>query len=696
MIKVISIRKPKQLTLVLVFLTWLVASDAIRVGEDLLSCEATSGIASGYRCNEETGSQGQCNTFAVLISNSYYSSLSNLSTYLGIDRFVIAEANGFSSDTDFLPSDQPFLIPIECKCGGTFFEAKLDKITTKGESFYHIAESLEGLTTCKAIREKNPSISPWNLAEKAHLIVPLRCACPSSVDISHKATTKILITYPIQAGDTIANIANKFNATQESIILSSNRTGADFKPNNILPFSTVLIPLEGKPVLGSLAKPLHPSTGLPYTGIPTTHGHKRRPEMWKTGIYIVLSGVAFAVSSAIAAAFLIIQWRKKKTVDFCKTQDLEMQQLSLSVRTISDKKVSFEGSQDALDGQILDTTPHKMMVETYTIEQLKKATEDFSSANLIEGSVFHGRLDGKNLAIKQTQGHLISKIDMGLFYDAIHHHPNIIRFYGTCVPDDDTESYMILEYAKNGSLKDWLHGGLAMKSHFIASCYCFLTWNQRLKICLDIATALQFMHHIMSPGYVHRNIKSRNIFLDEEFNAKVGNFGMARCVEDEAASEDQDCHSTSQLASWSRGYLAPEYLHHGVISPGLDIFAYGVVLLEILSGRTAITWANEKGEKNVRLSEKIKVILEAEKGDELRQWMDNAIGDKYSVDTAIMLANLARACVEDDPSLRPNAGEVVERLSRVVEDLPEGSDQFIISESSCKPLVMAASNNNDI
>lgn len=419
--------------------------------------------------------------------------------------------------------------------------------------------------------------------------------------------------------------------------------------------------------------------------------------MWEIGVYIALSGAAFGLSIAIVVVFFAIQyWSRKKQQSSCKSVDLELQQLSLSVRTTSEKKVSFEGSRlDPLDGHVIATTPRKMALETYSIEDLHKATDDFNSSNLIEGSVFHGRLNGKNLAIKCMKADAVSKVNFGLFHDAVHFHPNIIRLVGTCLAAEGTspDSFLVFEYAKNGSLKDWLHGGLAMKSHFIASCYCFLTWSQRLRICLDVATALQYMHQIMSPTYVHRNIKSRNIFLDEEFNAKIGNFGTAECTENDSG-QDQEESCSSYPASWSKGYLAPEFLQENVIDPSIDIFAYGVVLLEVLSGQPAISRGNEKGEGNVWLSEKIKLILQSDNAEKLWGWMDSVLGENYSFDAAVTLANLARACVEDDPSLRPNAGEIVEKLSRLVEELPGG--EFAVCESSCKPLVVKPDDANNM
>lgn len=640
------------------------------LAQNLLSCDSNSpSAASGYFCN---GFPKKCDTFVILRTNPYYWSLSNLSSYLGINRVILAQANGFSADTQFLPQNRPLLIPVECQCNGDNFQAVVTKTAVEGESFYGIAESLEGLTTCKSIREKNPRVSPWNLKDKIQILVPLRCACPNLSELNWKI--KFLISYPVSGGDTISNLALKFNITPDSIISANSESLGSFKPQRPLPVSTtLLIPLKEKPVLGS-------DWGS-HTGTPKPR--KKRSRMRKKiGIYVAVSVVVFGIGIAIAAVFAVVQLKKRKQNKEIprKMADLELQNLSLSVQTTSQKKVSFDQvSQGSLDGQIIDIKPCRTSVKRYTIEELRKATQDFNPSYHIDKSVFHGRLSGENFAVKRVKAETLSKIELGLFHDAIHHHPNIIRLMGTC-STDGPDSYLVFEYAKNGSLKDWLHGGLAMKSQFIASCYCFLNWKQRLRICLDVATALQYMHQIMIPSYVHKNIKSKNIFLDEDFNAKVGNFGIPTSSEDE--NEEQPF--------WNKGYLAPEFLQQGSISPGVDIFAYGVVLLEVLSGEKPITRRDGEGEEDVLLSEKIESILQTENAKELRGWLDTSLGENYSFDEAVTLANLARACVESDPSSRPSAGEIVEKLSKLVEALPEGEEFSSFCESSCKPLVKAA------
>ncbi|XP_021823086.1 protein LYK2-like [Prunus avium] len=425
----------------LLFISLLVFAVLGHKSQNLLSCETTSPDASGYHCTS-AGTNGsslenQCRTFAILRTNSYYSSLFNLSAYLGINRFVIAEANGFSADTEFLPKDEPLLIPIDCKCSsnGGLFHAELTKTTIKGESFYGIAKALEGLTTCKAIREKNRGVSPWALADKLQLLIPLRCACPSS-----SSQSRLLLSYPVSEGSWVT--------------------------------------------LGPLAKPREPNLRFPATSIPAISPHKKKPKMHKIGLYVALSGVIIGSSIAIAAAFLLIQLKKKKQGS-PKGGDVELQQLSLSVRTTSDKKVSFEGSQETLDGQIIDTTtPRKVLVETYSIEELRRATT-FAS------------LGRRPVSLK--------------FNTSVNHSPP----------------------------------------------------------------------------------------------------------------------------------------------------------------------------------------LKSDNADELREWMDSGLGENYSFDAAVMLSNLARACVDEDPCLRPSAGEIVEKLSRLVEEsLSQEGENILISESSCKPLVKAAVKTN--
>ncbi|KAM7468910.1 hypothetical protein LguiA_007093 [Lonicera macranthoides] len=498
---------------------FFIFSIASSLGESFPSCETNSSDSFGYHCYE-SGPNNQCNTFSLLSTNSY---------------FLLAEANGFNANKEYLPFDQPLLIPIDCKCKNGVFGVELMKTTAKGESFNGIVDT----------------------------------------------EVKLLLSYPVSESDMVSNLVVKFNTTPEGIVFANNNSALGFKADSLVPCSTILIPLRGKPLFGSLEKPSEPRLGYPAV----VRKHKRKSKkMWKIGLYIALSGVALGISIAIRVAFILMHWKKRKMEYITNTtKDIELQQLSLSIIMTSEKKVSFEDLQDPYEAQIIKTTPRKVVVEAFTLEELRKATKEFSSRNLIEDSVFHGQLNGKNIAMKCTKTETVSKVEFGLFHDSIDHHPNIIRLLGD---------------------------------------------------------------------------------LDG----------------------DQPCSSHS--GHWAKGYLAPEYLHHGVIASSIDIFSYGVILLEVLSGQLPISRNREKGKGSVWLSKKIKFDIQTDNVEELREWMDNALGENYSFDAAITIANIARACVEDDPSLRPNAGEIVEKLSRLVEELPEGEQFTSVKALACHFLLL--------
>lgn len=369
--------------------------------------------------------------------------------------------------------------------------------------------------------------------------------------------------------------------------------------------------------------------------------------MWMIADYIALGAVGILfITAIISTIFFLMNRKKMKRQHSIKNEvDSELQRLSLSFRTATDNKVSFDGSHYNFDDPMIDAAaPHNNLVQNYTFAELQKATNNFSSSHLIEGSVYHARLNGEDVAVKRVPTEGISRIEFHLSYQRIGRHPNMIRVLGTSATDG-SDSFVVLEYASNGSLKDWIHGGLAMKNQFIASCNRFLNWKQRLKICLDVANALQFLH--CSINLCHVRLSMRNIFLDEEFNAKVGCLGLTLSLE----------HKNEE------GYLAPEYVRESVVSPSVDVFAFGVVVLEVLSGRAALKSDGK------RLSDEINIVLRSENAEELREWMDCTLGESYSFDGVVKVVNLARSCVEDDAVARPRAGEIAAKLLNLVEEL---------------------------
>ncbi|EOA30032.1 hypothetical protein CARUB_v10013136mg [Capsella rubella] len=614
----------------------------------------------------------KCHTFAILRADS---SLSNLSYHLGLDSSVDAD--------EFVPQGQLLLIPIDCRCNGRFYEAHLIKTCVKGDTFRSVSQSLQGLTTCLSIIEKNPHISEDKLGDNVKLRLAIRCSCPEE----GVSNASFLVTYPVSLRDSVSSLALKFNTTEDAIASANNKSG-------VVPLKPALIPLDHRPVLDQLAKPGKPPGSRNVT---TENLHKKQPSKKKRSKMKLM----IAVSSAIAGVcglitlivFVYLHWKKEtrmqtQTQNWISNKDPETRQLSLSIRTTSDKKISFEGSQD---GSILDshntvgtTTPRKPVLEIYAFEELEKATENFSSSNHIKGSVYFGSFKGKDLAIKQVSADVMKRFDFGLLNDQSHYYNhNLIRVLGTCFREIDQDSFLVFEYARNGSLWDWIQNKLAIKNQFIESCYCFLAWKQRIKICHDVAIALKYMHRI---NYVHGNIKSTNIFLNEDLRGKVGKFGMSKCVNNEFATE--------------------ENILQGSLSLATDIFAYGIMVMEALSGQTPEMLLGLQGEEETTsLGTQDTCVSEWKRlrrvlGDKemLREVMDSTLGDSYSVDCAFEVASIARDCTREEPESRPSAAEIAERVSRLVDDDEDEENEAVIerestliSESSYKPLVKKTS-----
>lgn len=479
--------------------------------------------------------------------------------------------------------------------------------------------------------------------------------------------------------DSVSSLAVKFNTTEDAIVSANNKSG-------VVPFKPALIPLDHRPVLDPLAKPEKP-------GSPNLTTQKKKPSKKKRSKMKLMIAVSSAIAGVCGLITLMVfgylHWKKEtrmqtQTQNWISNKDPETRQLSLSIRTTSDKKISFEGSQD---GSILDsqntvgtTTPRKPVLEIYAFDELEKATENFSSSNHIKGSVYFGSLKGKDLAIKQVSADAMKKFDFGLLNDQSHYYNhNLIRVLGTCFREIDQDSYLVFEYAKNGSLWDWIQNKLAIKNQFIESCYCFLAWKQRIKICHDVAIALKYMHRI---NYVHGNIKSRNIFLNEDLRGKVGKFGMSKC----------------KLAT-------EENVLEGSLYPATDVFAYGILIMEVLSGQTPEMLLGLQEQETTSLGTQETCVSEWKRlrrvlGDKemLREAMDSTLGESYSVDSAFEMASIARDCTEEEPESRPSAAEIAERVSRLVDDDEDEEDEAVIerestliSESSYKPLVKKSS-----
>ncbi|KAG6739237.1 hypothetical protein POTOM_056828 [Populus tomentosa] len=223
------------------------------------------------------------------------------------------------------------------------------------------------------------------------------------------------------------------------------------------------------------------------------------------------------------------------------------------------------------------------------------------------------------------------------------HHPNIISIVGFSVHEE--MGFIIYELMPNGCLEDLLHGPSRGSS---------LNWHLRLKIALDTARGLEYLHEFCKPAVIHRDLKSSNILLDANFNAKLSDFGLA--VADSS-------HNKKKLKlSGTVGYVAPEYMLDGELTDKSDVYAFGVVLLELLLGRrpvekltpahcrSIVTWAMPQLTNRAVLPTIVDPVIR------------DSVDEKY----LFQVAAVAVLCIQPEPSYRPLITDVVHSLVPLV------------------------------
>lgn len=281
----------------------------------------------------------------------------------------------------------------------------------------------------------------------------------------------------------------------------------------------------------------------------------------------------------------------------------------------------------------------------YKYSDLEKATAGFSEDRRIaDASVYRAVINGDAAAVKRVAGDVSGEV--GILKRV--NHSSLVRLSGLCVHGGNT--YLVFEFAENGALSDWLHGVGGT-----------LVWKQRVQAAFDVADGLNYLHHYTNPPCVHKNLKSSNVLLDADLRAKVSSFALARSV-----PEGADGAQLTRHVVGTQGYLAPEYLEHGLITPKLDVFAFGVILLELLSGKEAtFDGGDKKGETLLWESAEGLVVEGEDARGKVRAFMDPRLQGDYPLDLAVAMASLALRCVAREPRGRPSMDEVFVTLSAV-------------------------------
>ncbi|CAB4273927.1 unnamed protein product [Prunus armeniaca] len=284
----------------------------------------------------------------------------------------------------------------------------------------------------------------------------------------------------------------------------------------------------------------------------------------------------------------------------------------------------------------------------FTLRDLQFATNRFSAENVLGeggyGVVYKGRLiNGTDVAVKKLLNNLgQAEKEFRVEVEAIGHvrHKNLVRLLGYCV--EGVHRMLVYEYVNNGNLEQWLHG--AMRQHGT------LTWEARMKVILGTAKALSYLHEAIEPKVVHRDIKSSNILIDDEFNAKVSDFGLAKLL------GSGESHITTRVMG-TFGYVAPEYANTGLLNEKSDIYSFGVLLLEAVTGRDPVDYGRPANEVN--LVEWLKLMVGARRSEDV---VDPNLEVKPSTRALKRALLVALRCVDHDAENRPKMSQVVRML----------------------------------
>ncbi|XAR49594.1 Non-specific serine/threonine protein kinase [Bertholletia excelsa] len=284
----------------------------------------------------------------------------------------------------------------------------------------------------------------------------------------------------------------------------------------------------------------------------------------------------------------------------------------------------------------------------FKYQELLEATSNFIPENLIgEGGnsqVYKGHLaDGKDLAVKilKPSEDALKEFMLEIEIITALHHKNIISLVGFC--HEDGHLLLVYDFLSRGSVEENLHGNKKDA--------CAFGWSERYKVAVGVAEALAYLHSATDKPVIHRDIKSSNILLSDMFEPQLSDFGLAKWA---LASSS---HITCTNVAGTFGYLAPEYFMYGKVNEKVDVYAFGVVLLELLSGRKPISNDHPKGQESLVLW--AKPILN---GGKVAQLLDPSLVNDYDHDQLEKMVLAAKLCLRRAPRARPSMSIVLKIL----------------------------------
>lgn len=426
-------------------------------------------------------------------------------------------------------------------------------------------------------------------------------------------------------------------------------------------------PYSGHGDNGQSAKPL---------GVDVSKVHRKRNKFSSSVVAIIVLSASVVLILSIAVFWVVLSKRRHCLQRSTPRTTLPFLSKPSVAGVILGNVPSFEslsiGSSMA---------PYTGSAKTFSSSDIEKATDNFNSSRVLGeggfGRVYSGVLeDGTKVAVKvlkrddqQGSREFLAEVEM---LSRLHHR-NLVKLIGICI--EDRARCLVYELIPNGSVESHLHG--------VDKDIALLDWGSRLKIALGAARALAYLHEDSSPRVIHRDFKSSNILLEDDFTPKVSDFGLAR-----TALEEENKHISTRVMG-TFGYVAPEYAMTGHLLVKSDVYSYGVVLLELLTGRKPVDMSQPPGQEN--LVAWARPLLTNQ--EDLESIIDSSLGPDFPFDSIAKVSAIASMCVQPEVSHRPFMGEVVQALKLVCNECDMARE---LESRSCSHDDLSSMNNDPL
>ncbi|KAJ0247697.1 Protein kinase domain-containing protein [Hirschfeldia incana] len=378
-----------------------------------------------------------------------------------------------------------------------------------------------------------------------------------------------------------------------------------------------------------------------YRLVTTTMSCKRKDYEWAT----ILLGTTIGFLSILLVVSCVQQRMKHR-----KTVELRQKFFDQNGGGMLIQRLSGPGRSNA-------------NIQIFTEEGMKTSTNGYEESRILgqggQGTVYKGILpDNSIVAIKKARlgdnSQVEQFINEVLLLSQINHR-NVVKLMGCCL---ETEvPLLVYEFINSGTLFDHLHGSLFGPS---------LTWEQRLRIAVEIAGTLAYLHSSASIPIIHRDVKTANILLDENLTAKVADFGASRLI-------PMDKEQLTTMVQGTLGYLDPEYYNTGLLNEKSDVYSFGVVLMELLSSQKALCFERPQQSKHL-----VNYIASAMKENRLHEVIDEKVINGNNWKEIEEAVRVAMECTRVTGEERPLMTEVAAKLEglRVTKSKHQWSDQY--------------------